>query len=116
MMRLFATIIAGTMLWVFGHDTAKAFGGTGAELQRACNQEKGTRDYYVCIAYVAGVYDGMWAAQRLFAIGRKTCLPRLTDDEVIAVTKKYLNARPDLLKDPMAAIVSAALHAEYGCK
>jgi hypothetical protein len=111
-----ATIIAGTMSWVFGHGTANAFDGTGAELQRACNQEKGTHDYYVCIAYVTGVYEGMWAAQRLFVIGRKTCLPGLTDEEVVAVVKKYINARPDLLKDPMAANVSAALHAEYRCK
>lgn len=51
-------------LWLLPH-TAHAFDGTGTELQQACNQPKGTQDHTICVAYVSGVYEGMWASQRL---------------------------------------------------
>ena len=103
-------------LWMLTHGTANAFEGTGAELQRVCNQPKGSHDYYICAAYVGGVYDGMWAYQKFIAGGYKGCLPALTDDTVIAIVKKYMSLQPQALTDPMLGVVGAALMAEFPCK
>jgi hypothetical protein len=104
------------VLCLLAQGTAGALDGTGAELQHACNQPKGTQGHSVCVAFISGVYEGMWAAQRLLAGGYKTCLPGLGDDDLLAIVSKYMSARPQLLADPMAANVSASLYAEFSCK
>jgi hypothetical protein len=103
-------------LLMLAQSTAHAVDRTGAELQQACNAAKGTQEYRVCAAYVGGVLDGMWASQKLLAIGRKSCVPRLSDGDAIAVVMKYLKLRPDSLADHIASIVSASLETEFGCK
>ena len=111
---MYRLTIAALLLLV--QSTACAVDGTGAELQQACDHPKGTQEHRICAAYIGGVLDGMWASQKLFAIGRKSCVPRLSDDDAIAVVMKYLRLRPDSLKDHITSIVSASLATEFDCK
>ena len=104
------------VLLVLIRSTAYAVDGTGAELQQACNHPKGTQEHRICAAYIGGVVDGMWASQKLLSIGRKSCVPRLADDDAIAVVLKYLRLRPDSLADHITSIVTASLAAEFDCK
>lgn len=115
MIRL-ATSVAVIALYFLAQSVANAFEGTGTELQLACSEPKGTQGHNICIAFVSGVYEGMWASQRLFTAGVKSCLPALSDEDLVAVVGKYMRARPEMLNDPMAAIVSASLVAEFRCK
>ena len=108
--------LAIVALLVLVRSTAFAVDGTGAELQQACNQAKGTQEHRICAAYIGGVLDGMWASQKLFAIGGKSCVPRLSDDDAIAVVMKYLRLRPDSLTDHITSIVSASIATEFDCK
>jgi len=108
--------LAIVALLLLVRSTAYAVDGTGAELQQACNYPKGTQEYRMCAAYIGGVLDGMWASQKLLAIGRKSCVPRLSDDDAIAVVLKYLKLRPDSLSDHITSIVSASLATEFDCK
>jgi hypothetical protein len=108
--------LATVAVLVLAVSEAYAVDGTGAELQRACNQAKGTQEHRICAAYIGGVLDGMWAAQQLHGIGRKTCVPRLSTENAIAVVMKYLRLRPDSLTDHITSVVSASLAAEFDCK
>jgi hypothetical protein len=108
--------LAIVALLVLAQSTAYAVDGTGAELQQACNQAKDTQEHRLCAAYIGGVLDGMWASQKLLAIGRKSCVPRLSDDDAIAVVMRYLRLRPDSLTDHITSVVSASLAAEFDCK
>jgi hypothetical protein len=87
-----------------------------AKLLNLCNEGKGRQGYLLCSAYIAGVEQGIWAAQQFYKDGGKTCAPLLSDEEAIAVVMKYMNTRRDLLNSPMLAITSAAFLAEYECK
>ena len=80
------------------------------------NQAKATQEHRICAAYIGGVLDGMWASQQLLGIGRKTCVPRLSTDDAIAVVMKYLRLRPHSLADHITSVVSASLAAEFDCK
>jgi hypothetical protein len=108
--------LATAALLVLIRSTAYAMDGTGAELLRACSHPKDTQEHRICAAYIAGVLDGMWASQKLLVIGKKSCVPRLSDDDAIAVVMKYLRLRPDSLTDHIATIVSASLATEFDCK
>jgi hypothetical protein len=108
--------LATVALLVLAQSTAYAVDGTGAELQQACNQAKDTQEHRLCAAYIGGVLDGMWASQKLLTIGRKSCVPRLSDDEAIAIVLKYLRLRPESLTDHITSIVSASLAVEFDCK
>ena len=108
--------LAIVALLVLAQSTAYAVDGTGAELQQACNQAKDTQEHRLCAAYIGGVLDGMWASQKLLAIGRKSSVPRLSVDDAIAVVMKYLRLRPDSLTHHITSIVSASLAAEFDCK
>jgi hypothetical protein len=101
---------------VLAQSDAYAVDGTGAELRHACNQAKGTQEHRICAAYIGGVLDGMWASQQLLSIGRKTCVPRLSTEDAIAVVMKYLRLRPDSLTDHITSVVGASLATEFDCK
>jgi hypothetical protein len=108
--------LAIAALLVMAQSAAYAVEGTGAELQQACNLAKGTQEHRICAAYIGGVLDGIWASQKLIATGRRSCVPRLSDDDAIAVVLKYLKLRPDSLTDHITSIVSASLATEFDCK
>lgn len=108
--------LVAMVLWLLPQSTVDAFEGTGSELQQACNQPRGTQGHNICVAFISGVYEGMWASQRLLAGGYKSCLPALADDDLVAIVSKYMNVQPQALNDPMAAIVSASLVAEFRCR
>jgi hypothetical protein len=88
----------------------------GQSFSKRVIKAKDRQEHRLCAAYMGGVLDGMWPSQQLLAIGRKSCVPRLSDDDAIAVVMKYLRLRPDSLTHHITSIVSASLAAEFDCK
>lgn len=89
---------------------------SGNELKAHCSAEQATYMSGICDGYVSGIYDGHLAAAAFREFPRAICRPdAVTNGQMVAVVRKYLDEKPHRLHLDAASLVFSALFIAFPC-
>jgi len=109
-------ICGTTVAAVFASVGAAHADMTGNDLKEACAALKGTQASVLCLGYIGGALDSMRAINHALSVNT-VCEPRgVTGDQLIAMTRKYLDDHPTDLHLQAASLIIDMITTAYPCQ
>ncbi len=95
---------------------ARAQSMTALDLYNNCTGKAGPELVPTCVAYIAGLMQGLIIAQNLQTAGVKFCPPKnITAGQARLIIEKYMRDHPERLDADPGTFSAGALYAAYPC-
>jgi hypothetical protein len=110
-------LILFTIIMVYHVSTAQAAGLSGATLYEDCTVPSNTTEYTVCIAYLRGFTEGMFAGNLARATGLSYCGQASMDmTQILLIAQKYMREHSEELNKGAGANMMSAFVTAFPCR